>query len=110
MKKSNLFMLSAAALLLGTACSQEDVIPAVTPYGDGNVTFTIHTDGSTGSRAFGDGYTALKLQYAVYEKGKTTPIITVADGDANQVTFAENALSTTVSLKLVNGKNYDILF
>ena len=110
MKKSNLFMLSAAAMLLGTACSQEDVIPAVTPDGDGNVTFTIRTDGATGSRAFGDGYTALKLQYAVYEAGSPTPIITVADGDANQVTFAENALSTTVSLKLVNGKNYDILF
>lgn len=110
MRKTNLLIISAAAIMLGASCSQEDVVPAVTPDGDGNVTFTICADGAVSSRAFGDGKTALKLQYAVYEAGKKTPVITVLDGDPKQVTFAEGSLSTTVNLKLVNGKDYDILF
>lgn len=104
MKK--LYLISAAALLFA-ACSQEE---AASPAIGGEVTFTVLADGATGTRAFGDGLSALKLQYAVYEAGTTTPVITVADGNAAQVEFAAGALSTTVSLKLVNGKNYDVLF
>lgn len=110
MKKQNLFIITAAALMLGTACSQDDFTPSVAGDGEANVVFTVQADGKSGSRAFGDGTTALKLQYAVYEQGTTDPVIIVDDNSANQPVFSGTSLSTTVSLKLVNGKNYDIIF
>ena len=96
----------ATALGLGlTACSSEE--PLAAAKGDGVVTFTAQLPTELASRAFNDGKTATTLTYAVYETGVTpvNPIIVSED----EVTFGDD-LTATVSLQLVNGKTYDILF
>lgn len=102
MNRLNLFLLGAGGLLL-TACSQEDVInPATT--GDGNYTVTVKLPSDLNTRSFGDGYTATKLNVAVYD-ASTSTLITTADAE-----FASNSLQTQVSFNLANGKSYNIAF
>lgn len=104
MKK--ILMLSAsAALMLGMAsCSSDNGLEPGQENG-GNVTFAIEMPGKVlGTRAFGDGYTAQKLSYAVYEKD-TEKLVTTGEA-----TFPADALQTTVSVALANGKNYRIAF
>lgn len=109
MKKTKLFSfpILAAALLGVTSCSNDDM-PQITPEGDGNVTLTAKLPAELKTRVFGDGNTATKLSYAVYNAGSTTPIagLTV-DGD-NALTMVGR--EATVNLKLVTGRTYDIIF
>ncbi len=58
-------------------------------------------------RAYADGTTATKLQYAVYEKGNTKPLEIIDGKDLGEQTIN---LKTTVSLQLVTGKTYQIVF
>lgn len=103
MKK--LFFLSAAALatLALASCSNEDV-PAPAPEGDGTVTLNVNLPAELATRVYGDGTKATDLYYAVYESGSTTPVVT---------SLAEThftGLRATVTLKLVNGVGYDIIW
>lgn len=109
MNKLALSLVTLAGAAMFAACSSDEPVTPATG-GEGNVTFTVKMPGAPAGRSYGDGYSATNLQYAVYEHGTTTPILTVLDGDANQVTFGATSLETTVSLNLVNGKNYDIIF
>lgn len=109
MNKFALSLVTLAGAAMFAACSSDEPVTPATG-GEGNVTFTVKMPGTPSGRSYGDGYTATNLQYAVYEHGSKTPILTVLDGDANQVTFGATSLETTVSLNLVNGKNYDIIF
>lgn len=104
MKKTLIF--SAAAALILASCSQDDFAPAQGADGNGNVTFTVSLNDKTASRAFGDGLSAQKLDYAVYD---------VTDADAPVLALQESAnfgggLSTTVSLSLAKGRNYKVAF
>ncbi|MDD6670060.1 MAG: hypothetical protein PUE54_10545, partial [Bacteroidales bacterium] len=54
---------------------------------------------------FGDGTTAKTLTYAVYEEGQQHPLIVKED----EVAFSAG-LTTTVNLRLANGKKYDLVF
>ena len=58
-------------------------------------------------RVYADGTTATKLQYAVYEKGNTKPLEIIDGKDLGEQTIN---LKTTVSLQLVTGKTYQIVF
>lgn len=103
MKK--IFSIFAASLMLFAAsCSTEKLDE---PTGDGNVTFTVQLPGGLQSRAIGDGTTATKLYVAAYEANQTTPLA-VANG-AQSIADMSN-LNATVSLQLVTGKTYDIVF
>lgn len=101
MKKLGFLMLAALATTFA-GCQSEDL---EAPGGDGNVTFTVEIPGEAGSRAFGDGTSAKSLRYAVYDAD---------NGDAlafsGSASFSGTSMSTTVSLDLVNGKNYKIAF
>ncbi len=100
-------MVSAAALTLATSCSQEDIIPAE---GDGNVSLAVQLPHNFDTRAFGDGENAQQLTYAVYQvegEGDAATYKLVGTPD-NSKTFSN--LQTTVNLKLVNGKEYVVLF
>ena len=99
MKKLFLGLLAGAAMLF-TACQDEEVKAVVD--GDTTVAITAQLPTGVSTRAYADGKTATKLTYAIYETGQTTPLIT---GNA---TFVE--LKTTVNVRLVNGKTYDMLF
>ena len=86
--------------MLFTACQDEEVKAVVD--GDTTVSITAQLPTGVSTRAYADGTTATKLTYAIYETGQTTPLIT---GNA---TFDD--LKTTVNVRLVNGKTYDMLF
>ena len=100
--KKIFYCLCAASAMLFTACSDEAVNAPVE--GESLVTITTQLPADLGTRTFGDGTTATKLTYAVYEAGKTTPLIESAD----EVTFS--GLTATVKLRLANGKKYDLVF
>lgn len=100
MKKFS-FALMTAAAVLATSCSND--IDPIANDGNGNVTFSISIPGAVNTRAYGDGTTATQLRYVVYEAGSNTAII-------NETKSFDNGLSTTLSLNLLNGKDYDILF
>lgn len=96
------FLMLTALVTTFAGCQSEDL---EVPGGDGNVTFTVEIPGDAGSRAFGYGTSAKSLRYAVYDAD---------NGDAlafsGSASFASGSMSTTVSLDLVNGKNYKIAF
>ena len=99
MKK--IFSIFAASLMLFAAsCSTEKLDE---PTGDGNVTFTVQLPGGLQSRALGDGTTATKLYVSVYEKDGNSPL------SVSPAAQAIN-LNKTVTLQLVTGKTYDIVF
>ena len=102
--KKQLSKLAIFALLLSTAsCADEKFVDELAG-GETTVTFNAQLPTGLQTRVAGDGQTATTLSYAVYEKGKTTPLITNED----EVTF-ENR-QATVSLRLAAGKTYDFLF
>ena len=100
-----IFSIFAASLMLFAAsCSTEKFDE---PTGDGNVTFTVQLPGGLQSRALGDGTTATKLYVAAYEAGTTAPLA-VANGAQSIADMS--SLKATVSLQLVTGKTYDLVF
>ena len=102
--KKQLSKLAIFALLLSTAsCADEKFVDELAG-GETTVTFNAQLPTGLQTRVAGDGQTATTLSYAVYEQGKTTPLITNED----EVTF-ENR-QATVSLRLAAGKTYDFLF
>ena len=104
--KKQLCKLAIFALLLSTAsCADEQFAGDVTG-GETTVTFNAQLPAGLQTRTAGDGLTATKLSYAVYEHGTTTPVITSEDED--EVTFVNRQAS--VSLRLAKGKTYDFLF
>ncbi len=108
----------AAGLLMATSCSNER--EEVKAEGEAVVTFVAEVPNSVISRApkaladdaatFGDGTTATNLQYAVYK------VTDNADGGTTWTEISELSgnktinISTTVSLKLVNGQTYAVAF
>ena len=104
MKKLSILTLAAAGMLMAS-CSQEDLVgPAAG--GDGNFNITVKLPSDLSTRALGDGYTANKLQYAVY---------VVNDDNTLTYSFADEAdfgysLQTTLSLNLITGKQYQLAF
>ena len=100
MNKNLLLGMLAGATFIFTGCQDEAIL--ATTDGESQVTFTAEIPQGIATRAFADGTSATQLTYAVYETGSTTKLI---DGTA---TFS--GLKTTVNLRLVNGKTYDILF
>ena len=102
MKK--LFLSMLAAVTLFASCSQEELVSQTD--GESLVSFTVTTP-ELGSRAAGDGTAAKNLYYAVYD-GKGNIVSTISNNDGTAKTL-EN-MSTTVSLPLLNGETYSILF
>ena len=104
MKKiKSLFL--AALTLLAVSCSSDALEQG--NLADGKAHFSVQLPNGLNSRAAcGDGTTATKLYYAVYEPGSTQPLA-VANG---QTPADMSGLRADVALDLVNGKTYDIVF
>lgn len=109
MKKNLLFMFAAALGMLATSCSNDEQLDAQSGK-EQIVTLDAQLENGLLTRAFGDGTTATKLYYAVYEKGATTPLAVCQDGADKTRGEKDINLSTTVTLKLTSGKDYDVLF
>lgn len=105
MKKSTIAILALPAILMASCSSDE---PAVDSGVDGNVTFVAQLPGNFASRAYADGAKATELTYAVYESGSNTPVLTSEDPSAPQATFS--GLQAKLTLNLVKGKTYDVVF
>ena len=100
MKKSIFLGLATFAMLLTTSCVNE--IAPSKEIGDTPVTFQIGTP-EIATRAYSDGTTATKLQYAVYDEGgNLLDALTVEDAEING--------STSIELQLVTGNEYSIIF
>ena len=100
---------SAIALLIGgAACSNEEMMNPSNG-GDGNVSFSVTIPAkSFSTRAFGDGLTANKLEYAVYDKDADNAFVSKGETTFSETT--EGSLTTTVNINLANGRDYNIVF
>ncbi|MDE6853613.1 MAG: hypothetical protein K2J38_01000 [Muribaculaceae bacterium] len=95
----------ASTLLAGFATSCSEEMP-VTPETGGGVTFAVNVPAQMVSRAFSDGHTATRLSYYVYDEDASSTNIAALNGTA---TF-DAELKATVSLSLVSGKSYSVVF
>lgn len=74
--------------------------------GEGLVTFTAELPGAIATKAYSNGQTAKKLSYYVYDEDNSSRNIEALNGTA---TFNDD-LTTTITLNLVAGKQYSIVF
>lgn len=88
-----------------TGCSQEEIVQV--NGGDTMVNFSVEAPQGLNARAvnFGTGTTATKLSYAVYDKAGN---LLTAQGAPSQTDFQN--LKANVSLKLVKGDQYSVVF
>ena len=109
MKKNLLFTaLAATTLLFATSCQQDEV------FVDGNeatVTFVVGTP-EIATRAYSDGLTATKLQWAVYHDNNgvdnDTPVMRDGKHLTGEATLEDGKAS--VNIQLAAGKGYNVLF
>lgn len=104
MKKNLFAMLTAAtAMMAFTACSSEE--PVLDNSGDGTVLLTVALpENGLSSRAFSDGLSAPDLTYAVYLSGTNTVVKT------EKLSKAFSSRQAALTLNLVKGKSYDVVF
>ena len=106
MKKYYYSMLAATMMLAATSCSQEEDFAQSSS--NEMATFEVSLEGAAQSRTAGDGMTATKLYYEVYQggkkvldnfgKGKNSEIVTLKSG------------KETIEMPLLRGEKYDIMF
>lgn len=103
MLKKLLYVCCAGALLSTAACSSEDVAPVAEQESLVSFTVELPADAQARSRAeYGDGLTALNLQWQVYnEAGEKM--------DVQGTTTFTNRVAT-VTMRLANSRKYNILF
>lgn len=105
MKQFKYFAMAAAGMLLATSCANEEM---PVPQGDG-VTFTLRLPVGMTTRAssvFADGKDAVNLTYAVYKSDGHALIMSETINNF----FDGNKLENTLSLDLLTGETYDIVF
>ena len=100
--KKLIFSAAALTILLASCAKDEAVVTS----SEALVTFNVAAS-QIGTRVYGDGITANDLEYAIYEKGSYAQPLIVKSIDG---AFADKAMSTTFSEKLVKGKTYIALF
>ena len=106
--KSNRLLIATLATVALTFGACSDSIETPVESGDGFVTFTAELPDGVNSRAFSDGEKAKTLKYAVYESGTKTIIYSSNDADAPNAQYGNKKF--TLSLPLVKGQTYDLIF
>ena len=101
MRKYFLSLVAMATMILFSGCNKNEDF-YISENGD-MVTFNIATP-EMGTRAISDGTTVSKLYVAVYQGGVYRPALTETDG------YNIDNKTATVSLPLVTGVTYDIVF
>ena len=97
MKK--LLLAVAAFAVLFTSCAKDETVAPVE--NEALVSFCVNSPAVATRAEYGNGQTATKLQWAVYDQNG---IVAALKGEK------EFQLSTTVELKLIQGREYDVLF
>ena len=114
MKKLFLTMLGVSAMLCSTSCSDEEIVASVE--GEAMAQFTVElTDGSDASRAISDGLSVTELYYEVYSQveGKEPKLMENLDAKVElkeSVVDGKKVMTANVSLALVKGQAYDVVF
>lgn len=107
MKANKFLFASLAAGLLLTSCSSEIDEPVAV--NDGNVVITAKMPENIKTRLYSDGTKATVLHYAVYEEGTNNVIFTSENTVDPQATY-NGDLTFSLSLNLVKGRSYDLVF
>lgn len=112
MKKLNFLLLGAAGLALAS-CSNEELVKPGSPDGTAKVSLTLEVP-QIKTRAYADGTTAKKLQYAVYDITTNTEnytpleVYTVDDTDTSDKSVINK--NKQIDFQLVNGHKYRFVF
>ena len=102
MLKKLMYVMLAGTMMLATSCEKESGLGS----GDAAVVAISVTTPQISTRAYSDGTSATKLQYAVYDKnGNLLPKISRFNENATEIHS-----STTVELVLTTGNTYDVIF
>lgn len=106
MKKVILSAFVAVAALFATSCAKDATEAVIAPEGDASVSFAINAP-VLGSRAFGDGLKAKRLNVLVYDKNGYRDDLSVAVEMDNPI----DQLKKQVEIKkLIKGETYSFLF
>ena len=105
--KRLIMLMTVAGLLTVAGCTRNDS-ELVESGSEGMVTLKACLPQQLQTRSIGDGQTATKLTYAVYEAGSTTPLLTSGSEGVPAVEFVN--LQAQLSLRLATGREYDLLF
>lgn len=111
MKKKHFFLLGAIGLLLAS-CSQDDLsMPVEQPGDTASLSFNVALPETFTTRAgnFGNGAAASNLYVWIYETttSGSTPVFVTSSTQEN---FFSSSNSGSLTLNLVKGKSYDIVF
>ena len=101
MTKKIFLGMSAMAMLFATSCQNDLDMPTAVG-GEATVSFNVATP-EIGTRAYSDGFSAVNLQYAVYDAAGNH--LDKLDGTADM-----DNLTATVNLKLTTGNSYSVIF
>ena len=100
----NIFrILMAVAVLFTASCAKEDISSSIGG-GEVEVTFTANLP-ELGTRAYGDGTQVNKLRYYVFDQNGT-----LLEGLSNSITEDPGTKFFSVTLVLIKGMTYNILF
>ncbi len=106
MLKKVLSAFAVASIMVAASCSNYG-LDSVKDSNESLVTFTAQLPGGLQTRSFGDGTTATTLDYSVYEvKDNSWTLLK----DLGETGVAIKSLTAEVSLRLVNGNTYGIIF
>ena len=108
MKQLFLPVLLFSAGMLAFSCSSDDLTVTSSSTDEVTVTFTVSQASSVQTRStYSDGLTATTLTYAVYDaEGNLLEDLTTTKANA----FNGTSTSTTVSIQLAAGNDYQVLF
>ena len=98
-------MAAVGAVTLASCSNDEMAGPTIN--NDGTLVITAQLPTDLQSRAYGDGSVVKTLHYAVYEGDD---VIVASDVDGSPIPMTVDAKNFTLSLNLVKGKTYDLIF
>lgn len=102
MVKRFLSMFAIASMMLATSCTNDE-FDSIQAGNEATVSFTVKLPDGLQTKSYGNGQTAKKLQYVVYNEDWSHN-----ENLDGETTFTD--LQTSVNLPLVNGKTYNIVF
>ena len=109
--KSKISSLStlAIALLMASCAADDDLSVSSVDSDVSNVTFTVAQPGDVQTRAYSDGTSASTLYYSVYQV-TDDGLKYLSDLSDSETNAFDSNLQATVTLQLVNGNEYDVIF
>ncbi len=103
------FLAAALLALLATSCANEIDAPVVPSGSETEVALSLALPSQIQTYSYGDGTTAKRLHYAVYEHTADGTVNAPVISGTDDAAFA-SGLSTTKTFKVITGVEYDFVF